>query len=85
MIAPSCKYKNIEIDISHCNFKKIPSISTTLTAKSSHWEIIGHNSIYAPSINSFVVYLKNGANNGGAAGIIDRYSGVLNWVAIEVL
>jgi hypothetical protein len=47
----------VDVDMSECGFKKIPSVVTSVEGKSKHWRVGGASSVYGTTLTGFRVYL----------------------------
>jgi len=69
------------VDISDCNFSRIPTVTTSVEGNSWHYVSLGTASIYNASPTSFTMYLKN--NDKSLAGEIpEGYEWNVEWIAV---
>jgi len=67
-----------DVDISDCGFKTIPTVTTSIEGKGSHWKASGTSSIYSVTTTSFRVYLQHSSKTGMA----EELNWNVEWIAV---
>jgi len=67
------------VDISDCGFKTIPTVTTSIEGKSSHYIALGTSSIYSATTTSFTLYLNHESQSAGNA---EQNEWNVEWIAV---
>eukprot|EP00937_MAST-01D_sp_MAST-1D-sp2_P003878 g3878.t1 len=72
----------IDVDTSECAFKMTPGYVTSVQGDAGHWQLVGVNSIYSATKDSFRVYVWHPTLRGSYLQYFaTRYHWRVNWVA----
>jgi len=72
---------SIDVDIKHCGFIRIPTITTTIEGSSSHWLARGTSSIYNADKSSFWMHIKQ-TESGITPEKAKSYNWNVDWIAV---
>merc|ERR1711920_579439 len=63
----------LDVDISECDFIKIPTITSSIEGSAWHWKVVGTASIYSTTASSFRMYLEGIQYN------VQQYAEAKSW------
>ena len=68
-----------DVDISKCGFVKLPTVTTSLDGRISHWNTSGSSEIYRLTTSSFRINLETSLGRGGGA---NERGWNVEWIAV---
>ena len=77
-------FLGIHVDISGCGFVKIPTITTSLEGRGSHYQATGATSLYHATTSMFYVYITHPDVTSGTTlrDWAKDYNWNIEWVAV---
>jgi len=70
----------IDVDISDCGFKTVPTVTTAVEGAGNHWLATGTSSIYNTSPSAFRIYINNNDNPQNGKAEIWKWN--VEWIAV---